>query len=272
MQIRALVIAMMFFSIAASQDCVFAQGNLTAPNRHNLSITGAGTVKASSETQICIFCHTPHAALTSGPLWNHTLSSATYTVSLPPGVTGSQLSTPENPPDGDSKLCLSCHDGTVSSGDVQNIGGGAGIISMGASMPAEGNGSSNLGRDIRGHHLVSIEVNADLNQAKNAQCGSTITFGVKGPASVSGPAILRNTSNCYPQPGCTKNPTNKGVQCTSCHDPHYDPIPGTTKFIRGATAGPASQPTYPAPSTWVFGDDLCLSCHCDCSVSGSCPL
>lgn len=265
--------------IATTADYVRSEGgigNLNAPNKHNLSVYGLGPIRATSETEVCIFCHTPHVALLDGPLWNHSLSSATYTVSLPPGVTGTQLSTPENPPDGDSKLCLSCHDGTVSLGDVRNPGNASDIfthtIPMGSALPDVGNGSSNLGTDISGHHLVSIQLNAELNAAKNAQClDHSITFGVKGPLSITGPAKLKYTNNCYPQPECQKSSTNKGVQCTSCHDPHYDPIPGTTKFIRGAAAAPSSQTTYPPPTTWVFGDDICLSCHCYCADSGSCP-
>jgi hypothetical protein len=36
-------------------------------------------VQATQEEQICVFCHTPHAAETSvGPLWNRQLSNATY--------------------------------------------------------------------------------------------------------------------------------------------------------------------------------------------------
>ncbi|VAX19401.1 Cytochrome c family protein, partial [hydrothermal vent metagenome] len=30
--------------------------------KHNLSVSGPGTVKASTETRVCVFCHTPHQA------------------------------------------------------------------------------------------------------------------------------------------------------------------------------------------------------------------
>ena len=30
--------------------------------KHDLSVSGAGTIKALHETQTCIFCHTPHNA------------------------------------------------------------------------------------------------------------------------------------------------------------------------------------------------------------------
>lgn len=244
-------------------------GNLRAAgNKHNLSMTGTGSIKARTETQICVFCHTPHLAYSGTPLWNHTMSSAGYTVSNPPGVTGTQLSTPQNPPDGDSKLCLSCHDGTVPIGAVQNLGGRATTISMTAALPSPGNGSTNLGTNLSGHHLTSINISNALNTAKNAQCNANlVTMGVKSPASIPA-AYLKPTTNCYGG-GCT--PPNPGVQCTSCHDPHLDPIPGTTKFLRDGTGEPRHQPTYPPPTVWVYGDNLCLACHCDCSVTKSCP-
>ncbi|MDH3389653.1 MAG: hypothetical protein OEN02_17340, partial [Gammaproteobacteria bacterium] len=49
--------------------------------RHNLSTTSPGTVAAVSETQICVFCHTPHQAeaIPNAPLWNRKASGATYT-------------------------------------------------------------------------------------------------------------------------------------------------------------------------------------------------
>lgn len=59
--------------------------------------------------QICRACHTPHEAkiVPDAPLWNHQITTKTYT----PYTTwsGTQI----GQPDGVSKLCLSCHDGTV---------------------------------------------------------------------------------------------------------------------------------------------------------------
>jgi len=47
---------------------------------HNLSATSPGSVKATTETQVCVFCHTPHGATQGAtPLWNRQLSGQTYT-------------------------------------------------------------------------------------------------------------------------------------------------------------------------------------------------
>ena len=230
-------------------------GNLTAtnggPNKHNLSVSGVTPYKAVTETRVCVFCHTPHRALTEGPLWNHKLSSASYTVSTPPGVSGTQLTTPSNPPDGDSKLCLSCHDGTVPLGAVQNLGGQSLTVNMGQVGMGALTGASAIGTNLSGHHLVSVEITSQLNSDKNAQCqGGQITWNVKVPASI--PAeYMRATGNVYGTGG-----SGKGVQCTSCHDPHMD-FPLGSDFLRNTGVGSWSSVQY--------GDTLCTSCHCDCS-------
>ncbi|VAX15466.1 Cytochrome c family protein, partial [hydrothermal vent metagenome] len=55
-----------FFSVFIALVCS-AVGNAARINdvrntKHNLSVSGPGTVKASTETRVCVFCHTPHQA------------------------------------------------------------------------------------------------------------------------------------------------------------------------------------------------------------------
>jgi predicted CXXCH cytochrome family protein len=217
--------------------------------QHNLSITGPGPIKAVSETRICVFCHTPHHSDSSGPLWNHSLSSAASYI-VPSSAT--LLSTPQNPPDGDSRLCLSCHDGTVAIGSVVNIGGAATTISMQDSGTGEltagnltPNTPTNFGTDLSGHHPVSIEVDSALINDKEAQCNSgQVSLKVCNPTA---PVKLLSTGNLY---GSGPH-THVGVQCSSCHDAHEDPVPGTTMFLR------------------VDPSQLCGQCHVPCSAT--CP-
>ncbi|MDH3716197.1 MAG: hypothetical protein OET44_20395, partial [Gammaproteobacteria bacterium] len=53
-----------------------------ANTAHNLSVTGPGSVTATAEDEVCVFCHTPHGASSfpGSPLWNRQLSGQTYTV------------------------------------------------------------------------------------------------------------------------------------------------------------------------------------------------
>lgn len=245
-----------------SASYVFADGpgNLTAvgggPNKHNLSVSGVSQYRAVSVTEICVFCHTPHRSLKAGPLWNHNLSTAGYVVSSASGASGTQLTEPLNPPDGDSRLCLSCHDGTVPLGAVQNLGGQSLTINMRLVGMGQLTGPSVIGTNLSGHHLVSVEISPQLNTDKNAQCQSgLINWNVKVPANIP-EAYKRATGQVYAAPG-----TGKGVQCTSCHDPHLDNPLGSA-FLRA-----------PAVGSWSGGryaDALCVSCHCWCDTATSC--
>ena len=87
--------------------------------KHNLSVTGPGPVKAQTETQVCVFCHTPHAAenLPGAPLWNRRQSNATYTPYTSKSLEANALEL-ANAPGGSSKLCLSCHDGTMAMSNI----------------------------------------------------------------------------------------------------------------------------------------------------------
>jgi len=47
---------------------------------HNLSVSGPGPVKATGESEICIFCHTPHGARSDvSYLWNRRDTATVYT-------------------------------------------------------------------------------------------------------------------------------------------------------------------------------------------------
>src|SRR5436305_1982776 len=56
-----------------------ALGDTVLASKHDLSAAGPGTIKAYAEAEVCTFCHTPHRGTGELPLWNHGLSTATYT-------------------------------------------------------------------------------------------------------------------------------------------------------------------------------------------------
>ena len=80
--------------------------------RHDL--TGGGV------SEICVFCHTPHAASSAveAPLWNKPASGATYVTydsNISTTLDGTVLAVGSV-----SIACLSCHDGTQSTDVVIN--------------------------------------------------------------------------------------------------------------------------------------------------------
>lgn len=221
--------------------------------KHNLSSAGGQNVRAIGVDEVCVFCHTPHKALTTGPLWNHTMSTrASYNVY----TSATLLSSPKNPPDGDSRLCLSCHDGDRPIGEVINIGGQSRTIPMTSIfMPT---GPNNFGTNINTHHPVSIEISACLkacktNHATKGCPGGAVDYKLQATIET---AYLRPTTNqfsnvadCSAWCGVFDHP-GTGVQCSSCHDAHSQ----NAMFLR--TSGVWSPPSYP--------DTLCQKCHVTC--------
>jgi len=138
------VCALLLPAAAAAQIDVTSAGN-----KHNLSVTGPGPVKSSTETEICVFCHTPHNANPAVPLWNQTLSTgATYQP-----YASTTMKATVGLPTGSSKLCLACHDGTVAIGNTINNGR---IAMQGVNALGMLTGPSALGTDLRRDHPISF--------------------------------------------------------------------------------------------------------------------
>ena len=158
---------------------------------HNLSITGPGTLKASSERNTCVFCHTVHRSTGVTPLWNHSLSTVSnYVVYSSARLSSLNLTVPQ--PNGSSRLCLSCHDGTVALGSVSSRTRPIDMNGV-TTMPA---GVNNLGTDLSADHPISFMYDAGL-AGRDAD--------IKSPSQLTGSVRLDAQNR---------------LQCTACHDPH----------------------------------------------------
>ncbi len=156
---------------------------------HNLSVSGPGSIKAQSETEICIFCHTPHSKSPRQPLWNRPDPGSYYTL-----YNSSTLQANVGQPDGASVLCLSCHDGTIALGNVLSRSTPIPFSGGVTTMPS---GTTNLTTDLSDDHPISFLYDASLA----ASDGELVN-----PSTLTGPVSLENGR----------------LQCTSCHDPHHD--------------------------------------------------
>jgi predicted CXXCH cytochrome family protein len=154
--------------------------------KHNLSVSGSGNVKATNETEICLFCHTPHNSRPFAPLWNRNDPGLTYTL-----YSSSTMQALPGQPDGSTILCLSCHDGTVALGSVISR---PSTINFANGDLMSGN-VNNLTKNLRNDHPVSFLYNTSL---------ATADGQLRDPASIPAPVSLKSGK----------------MQCTSCHDPH----------------------------------------------------
>ncbi len=156
---------------------------------HNLSISGQGQIKAVSESEICIFCHTPHNSAPKGPLWNRSDPGSNYTL-----YNSSTIQAVIGQPDGSSILCLSCHDGTIALGSVLSR---PTPISFAGGITTMPSGNTNVTTDLANDHPVSFIYNSALAAADGE---------LVDPVNISWPVVLENYK----------------LQCTACHDPHSD--------------------------------------------------
>lgn len=167
----------------------FGQADSIVDSKHNLSVTGPGPVRALSEDRICVFCHIPHGGRSVAPLWNRHDPNTSY---LP--YDSPSLKAQVGQPTGASKLCLSCHDGTIALGDLVSESEPI-AMSGSATMPA---GRGQIGTDLRDDHPISFSYTEALSQA-----GDRLT-----PPTAWDPHVTLDE--------------NGEMQCTTCHDPHSD--------------------------------------------------
>lgn len=192
---------------------------------HNLSVTGPGEIRSLTETEVCKFCHVPHNAELPTPLWGHALSTARYQMPEIPQKGGANLILPQ--PDGSSRLCLSCHDGTVALGDV--AGEAQPILMQGGSrIGPERQGF--IGTDLSGSHPISFVISDSL--ASSLPDDSDME--------------LRPLASIRAEPDVKLDAEDK-MQCTTCHDPHSD------SYYRSGVV----------PHFWVRPsvEEVCLTCH-----------
>ncbi|MCF6283924.1 MAG: cytochrome c3 family protein [Candidatus Hydrogenedentes bacterium] len=155
-----------------------------AGSAHDFSTKGWNTTG-----EMCVVCHTPHNAdntVANAPLWNHDVTTATYTP-----YTSLTLDATVGQPAGTTKLCLSCHDGTIA---VDSFGGATGTNFL--------TGGKNLSIDLSDDHPISFTYDATLASAD---------AGLFDPTSVN--SGLGGTIDADMLFGGK-------VECSSCHDVH----------------------------------------------------
>jgi predicted CXXCH cytochrome family protein len=165
-----------------------------AGTKHDFS----GKSWAPTENKICGVCHATHNAKNepSAPLWNHQSTAvAAYTLYTSPTFDSKGGLTITNP-SASSKLCLSCHDGTVALENIGNIT--TGTTFMTGTTKIGGVAGNNMSKD----HPISFQYTDAL---------ATADAGLRAPGTTNsglGSTIANDMLFA-----------NK-MECASCHDVH----------------------------------------------------
>ena len=225
-----------------------AQSIMDTP--HNLSVSGKGTLKAATETDVCKFCHMPHIDNPTSPMWNRENPGLRYTL-----YSSSTLDAMPGQPDGASIMCLSCHDGTIALGNIKSQKASIDF----SSADSKSMGKSNLSTDLRDDHPISFVYDTRL---------SSVDHELLNPRELKYPVSLQSGK----------------VQCTSCHDPHKAKnenfLVASTQFsaiclschekdywqassheASAATWNGVSPNPWPNSSYSTVAENACASCH-----------
>jgi predicted CXXCH cytochrome family protein len=272
--LKLVAVSALLFASGAAQQAVAGIAN----TKHNLGSTGgAGNNKVSDTGEICVFCHTPHAADTTAPapLWNKNLSAmtgyTTYSTASSSTIDGEVLAVGSV-----SIACLSCHDGSQAmdniinapgSGGLDTTGGGANgraYTWSGATVSAQGLMQNTtvamLGKDLSNDHPIGIQY-CGGGQTSAAPTGACKDADFKGPgaglnsATINGSLVWwvdstgaggtngsRDKTDMILYSRAFAAGTGPSVECASCHDPHTETNP---TFLRVSNVG----------------SGVCLSCH-----------
>ncbi len=257
-----LIAASLFMAGSSSADNHLPTGRVSdvRNTKHNLSALPSGVsrdVLASSEDEICVFCHTPHGAnlQAEGPLWNRNLNETdTYTL-----YNSGSLDATVNQPNSISKLCLSCHDGTIAIGSVRVLNGawvsGSTSIAMNGvegdgTMPVSNGADTGftrrLGTDLTNDHPISFTYDSALATKDGELRDPAIEANIGDRSSGNSPHI----------------PLENGqVQCNSCHDPHIRDSVDATKNIKFLRLNRFQRVSPIGTSFTEANDIICLACH-----------
>lgn len=260
-------------------------------SRHNLG-GFSNRIATGATTEICVFCHTPHHTNTANdikPLWNRGTQTATYTA-YGSTIGGSSIA---NTDVGSTTLaCLSCHDGVTTFDNLVNAPGKDGLTTGGASRgytfwdAQAGSVVSNfittprvnIGQSLSNDHPVSVVYS---DKVAGLRPTNTTIANINLTADLAVSAASFDNGNLLKNLWAIKGYVNQNatiadllrqtggqwrVECSSCHDPHFNNK--SFNEVDSTYAGPGIT-DLEKESNGLFlrrvggnsGSGLCRTCH-----------
>jgi len=208
------------------------------------------TGSASTPIGLCTFCHTPHKALSTPLLWNHTLSVNNFQWDVPSTTAGTTYpSFAGDTYQGSTAKCLSCHDGSVAVGDIAWFNEGKPGAPLDNTKHGQGdNMNVGFGGAMKGNHPVAMPYpyQNQKNTYNGVTTGDAIALGEwQADPQTLNIALYNDDGAGNISKGAVAAKT--GIECSSCHDPH-NKASVEDLFLRGKLTG--SDTSY-----------ICLECH-----------
>jgi hypothetical protein len=227
--LKLVMAAALLFAAQAASAAVCAAGTVCGTPGKIAGSSHDFVLDANSKT--CVACHAPHNTntATTTPLWNRASTSTTYTAYSSNTIAASRGLVPGD----SSKLCLSCHDGSVA---IDNFLGTGGNPSSTNKITT----SRNLYKDgtLNNDHPIGVlYTDTSHDSSYNKPTTTTVVLGETGTntKTVKVADLLSSEGK---------------VECASCHDVHNTfvvSLPGMLKVSNLASAPATKQ--------------LCAACH-----------
>ena len=243
---KILIAASILFITSALSASDWVVDGVIAGSPHDLS----GTVGADNG-EVCVYCHTPHAANSAfdgAPLWNkaataggtsYRMYGATAINTQGATIAGTLVGDAAGDLSSPSLACLSCHDGVSAIDSIVNAPGSgmnsvAGTTLITTLLYGGDIGAGSVGDvDMANDHPVSVPYTAGKASLRNTTDNLATASGTDWVGATTVADLLRNGN----------------VECSSCHDPHN---------------GYATQGTDPQVNflrTTNAGSSLCIGFH-----------
>lgn len=246
----ALRLVLLLTMAAPSPAVSWAQTSGTAAPGAGLAETGHDFSGRASGAGLCTFCHTPHKALQTLLLWNHTLSTNTFSWDAPATTAGTTLPTfAGDTYRGATAKCLSCHDGSVAVGDVAWWNGGKPSVALDNARHVSSDPVNvGVGGNMAGNHPVVIpypfQGTASTYNRVTSGAGFVASEWQADPAALN---IRLFNDDGFGNITAGAVAARTGIECSSCHDPHNRASTGEY-FLRGTLTG----------RTVAY---ICVKCH-----------
>ncbi len=240
----AWLIALRTMSLQADESVV--------NSKHDLSAYGPGPIRAVNQSEVCIFCHTPHNAAPQTPLWNRANPRTHYRI-YGSSTTDARMDQPSGP----SKMCLSCHDGSMALGEVLSRPAEHPIVMTARTIPP---GTTDLTNDLSDDHPIGFRYDRALSNADRQ---------IRPPEVVTrdlplGPHGEMHCTTCHDPHNhdlgsFLRIPDQMAAICIACHDMNgweYAGHATSRKRTTGRTVDPTERLKY-----GTVTDNGCLNCH-----------
>jgi len=240
--------------------------NFAASDPDNLPDGSIRSISASTENQVCVFCHTPHGKYEDKfgerPfLWNRPEAgspSARYDATI-----SSSFNATNNVNLGQgSKMCLSCHDGTVAIG---NIDTNTEISVVGDNLTGGklSQGGSYIGQDLSDDHPVGFDYNAGLSADDGELYDPAVTSHIGVPVGRG----LAQYNSLVDSLDVNTSPSGDQVTTTTTDSGGGISIPLEATIAGFSTAYTKDDDDRSSPSSLVYIDQAsngsveCTTCH-----------